>query len=372
MLQRALDLSDRLDVNLVADLARTLDRVRDFLTLLDGAAVRADADGDAAGSALARAMAAYGRLWTMEGTADEQERLALEALRLLEAAEDHEGLAHLWFSLSNGVYVFRCQWAQVEHAAEQQRRHSELAGRSRQRTRLGFALIYGPRPVAEALPTVTALAAANPHPWTLLDHAVLLAMDDRIEEARTVAKATHDHLSELGIEREVRARLAEIELIAGDDEAAAEHLEFFCATHRTGQPSAALSTELLTLGRTLCRLGRFEEAEQLAAEGRIVFEDDRLTEALLLQVTALLQVQRQDHAEAERLAREAVATMQTTDAAWSQADTLYDLGEVLAAAGCSEAAAASFQEALVVYDRKGMIPLARRTRERLATLKTAR
>ena len=92
------DLRDRLDVNLVADLARALDRVRDS----DARRRRGGAGRRGRRRrrpALARAMAAYGRLWTLKGTADEQERLALEALRLLEAAEDHEGLAELWFTL---------------------------------------------------------------------------------------------------------------------------------------------------------------------------------------------------------------------------------------------------------------------------------
>ena len=96
--------------------------------------------------------------------------------------------------------------------------------------------------------------------------------------------------------------------------------------------------------------------------------EDVFTQALWRQVQALVHTHRGRHAEAEALAREAVAVLEPTDALNMQGDALYDLGEVLATAGHQEAAASAFQEALARYERKQIIPLVRRTRERLAAL----
>ena len=56
---------------------------------------------------------------------------------------------------------------------------------------LPLALVHGPRPAGDALAKLDAL---YPHPWTNLNRAALLAMSDRIEQARTVAGAAEDHL----------------------------------------------------------------------------------------------------------------------------------------------------------------------------------
>ena len=73
----------------------------------------------------------------------------------------------------------------------------------------------------------------------------------------------------------------------------------------------------------------------------------------------------------ERLAREALPHVQKTDSLQFQGDAYRDLGEVLEAAGRRDEAIATWQEALDRYERKGIVPLARRVRERLATLEPA-
>ena len=80
---------------------------------------------------------------------------------------------------------------------------------------------------------------------------------------------------------------------------------------------------------------------------------------------------RGQHAEAERLAREAVDFSLRSDSPLSQGEALSDLGEVLEAAGRRDEATAALREALDCYERKPIIPLARRTRERLAALQPA-
>ena len=75
---------------------------------------------------------------------------------------------------------------------------------------------------------------------------------------------------------------------------------------------------------------------------------------------------RGDLHEGELLAREAVALADETDMLNAHADALIDLAEVLALAG--QDARAELDGALALYERKGNLVMAERTRSRLAEL----
>jgi class 3 adenylate cyclase len=120
------------------------------------------------------------------------------------------------------------------------------------------------------------------------------------------------------------------------------------------------------LGRELCALGRFDEAEALARRGRELAADDNIDSGLWRQVQARVLAHRGEHSEAERLAREAVARVDQSDNLPWQGDAWCELAEVLEAAGRRDAAIDAWHEAHDRYERKGIIPLARRVRERLA------
>jgi tetratricopeptide (TPR) repeat protein len=295
------------------------------------------------------------------------ERLALVAIPLLVAQADAAGLADVWWSLGQVVYNVRCQYEEMMRAAERAREYEVLAGRPhRSDLPLVIGLVHGPRPVDEAL---RALDAIDSTFRIDLSRAALLAMSGRIDEARALADRIEEHVPELGGNAH---EFAEIESLAGDRRAAAERLGRFCRELAEVGESAPLATYAGLMGRELCAVGRFEEAERCAAQSReLAPPDDPVTQALWRQVAALVIAHRGDHADAERLAREAVAYVRATDSPNVQAGALSDLGEVLAAAGRHEEAAAAFREALALYERKGIVPLARRTRERLATLHPA-
>jgi tetratricopeptide (TPR) repeat protein len=126
------------------------------------------------------------------------------------------------------------------------------------------------------------------------------------------------------------------------------------------------------LGRSLCALGRHEEAEPLARLGReLGDEQDAMTQALSRQVQALVHARRGHHTQAEQLAREAVAITERTDALNLQGDVLFDLAEVLHAAGRSDEAAAAFAQALERYQQRNNLAMAAQVRERLAELRGA-
>ena len=377
LLQRAAALTERPDVHLVADLARTSSDPREMAMLMDDAVIRAEDEGDPVAAVYARALAAYARVHLVEISTDEQERLAQEALTLLEAAEDHAGLAEVWSTLANGVYELTGRYLEQEYAAEQMLHEAALAGQSLTGPgMLSMALLYGPRPVREALRRLEASIGANSapaetvlhdHPVAALARAQMFAMDDRLEDARTLAAAAIETFRERGDLGPYISPVAEIEMLAANYESAEEHLQVaydFYSTH--GLPAFAASAAAMR-ARALCWLGRYSEAEQLAKKGRdLAHASDAFTQACWRQAAALVHTARGDLDGAERVAREAVVFTQKTDSPGFQGDAFYDLAEVLAAADRRAAAVAALNDALECYEQKGNIPLARRTRERLA------
>jgi tetratricopeptide (TPR) repeat protein len=93
--------------------------------------------------------------------------------------------------------------------------------------------------------------------------------------------------------------------------------------------------------------------------------DDTEAQMGLLRVRANLLAVQGELEEAERLAREGLELAQTDDLN-DHAKALADLAEVLELAGRREEAAAALGQALELYERKGNLVMAERTRARLA------
>jgi hypothetical protein len=373
LLERALSLMrpHRFDLRLEIELADALfwtDAARASV-IADAAAERA-AVGSEADAALARTVAALARLHIGKCSADEVESLAREAIPLLEVAEDDEGLVHVWYALAWAANV-RCRFGEWAEAAETALPHLRRAGYPVQGSfalMLAVPLAAGPRRASEALATLDSIFADQPWAGVLLLRALLLAMLDRLDEAWAVALPADERLRELGFTT-AGEWLAEIAVLAGDYEAAAGYLGDACASLEVSGNFAELSTYAPAHGRVLCALGRFEEAEPLAIQGRELGGDDDLTtQALWRGVAARVKASRGNYAEAESLAREATEIAAQTDCPGLQGDVHCDLAEVLHAAGRRDEALAAWREALDRYDRKEMIPLARRVRERLAAI----
>jgi class 3 adenylate cyclase len=374
LLDRALDLTRplRLDVLLEVDLAATLfiEDSRRAVAIVDAAAKRAAVEGDATGEAFARAMGGYHRFNLTECSTDELEILLLTALPLLEQEADHAALVYVWEVLAISVANSRGRWVDAVRASERARRHARLAGQ--RRTGLFWievALALGPTPAADALQQLDRLLPATPAPFSLFTRAWLLAMLDRFDEAVPLARESNERQRELDGRQIGEIRLAEIARMAGDHETAARHLETACAWLEEREQLGLLGTYVPLLGRELCALGRFDEAEPLARRAReLVGDDPSNYERLWCQVQARVLAHRGEHAEAERLAREAIAGHEQTDNLTFQGDAWCDLAEVFAAAGRDQDAVAAFAEALERYERKGNIPLARQVRTRLTAL----
>jgi len=375
LLDRALSLtrSHRFDLRLEIELADALywTDVAQASMVADAAAERAAAREDAADAALARTVAASARLNSGACSSDEVERLAREALPLLEAVGDDDGLSHVWYALAWAANM-RAAYDDWADAMERAMLHAGRAGHPLlgwQTMMLAASLALGPRPAGEAVTTLDAVLGDHAYPGGLLLRGLLLAMLDRIEEAWAVALPADERLRELGYTTGAEW-LGEIARITGDYQAAAGYLRDACAALEAIGNFGELSTYAPMLGGVLCRLGDYDEAELLARRGREVGDpEDVTTQGIWRQTQALVCSARGEHTDAERLAREAVAWAGRSDSPHRQADALADLAEVLEAAGRRDEAVAAWQGALDRYELKPIIPLARFVRQRLAAVK---
>jgi class 3 adenylate cyclase len=369
LLERALMLTSphESDVHVEVDLAQAVGSdPRRAARIADDAAERAATAGDREGEALARVVSARFRL-EYEDTVDELDALAREALPLLEQANDHAGLAHVWDAFSEAA-GHRGQWGERGQALERALHQARLAGWQTGHP-FGFVIahILGPEPADELLRRLDRLMPELSHPLRLLVRARLLAMLDRPEEAWPAALEASERLLELSGDDGGEGELGQAAAVAGDHATAARYLRVYCDRLERLHRLNNLSTYAPMLGRSLSALGRHDEAELLARQGRALgHEQDMATQALWRQVQALVHAHRGEQAAAEALAREAVAIIERSDGLNFQGDAHCDLAEVLRKADGGDEVAAVLNEALDRYGRKRNLAMVRQVRERLA------
>jgi tetratricopeptide (TPR) repeat protein len=185
----------------------------------------------------------------------------------------------------------------------------------------------------------------------------LEAMRGNFVTARELCRLARERARERGqllLAAEVSMQETEVELHAGDPQRASEiALEGVAELGRFGE-QGWLSTVAGQGAEALHQLGRDDEAWQLtekAAEAGA--PDDVITQMLIRQVRAKILVRRGEHAEAQRLAREAVAWGEPTDALEVKANSYRDLAIVLAAADGRDEALEALDAARSLYEQKG-------------------
>ena len=222
---------------------------------------------------------------------------------------------------------------------------------------LDIALAMGPRPADEALRDARrARGREVVHPKRLSSEAGCWPCSAELEEAwSTACEARRAAVRAHGPLRGGEAVLAEIAILKGRRarRRPSTGAPFSPFLEEAGD-HARLSTYAPTLGRVLCALGDYDEAERLAERGRELGDErDVSTQALWRQVRALVfAVARRPRAGRAPRARGSRRSSTRGDILNQQGDALSDLAEVLATAGHTEEAADGLEQALERYGRK--------------------
>jgi predicted ATPase/class 3 adenylate cyclase len=298
------------------------------------------------------------------------------AIPILEDAGDDLGLARAW-RLRSEVAVRASHWGARAEALERALEHARLAGDVREQATLvallAVSLYFGPTPVEEAisrcesfLTEVTGARSLEAGVWSIL--AGLRAMRGDFDEARKLWAAARDQYEELGLGHRRAARsllAAAIETLAGDDEAAERELRWGYETlERMGERGARASIAAF-LAESIYRQGRDDEAARFAEiTHELAAVDDLEPQVLWRSVKAKVLAKRGELDQAEQLAREAEALVESTDFPDLQAIAFLSLAEVLEAIGKTDEAAQLIARARTIYEQKGnVVAVSRMVRE---------
>jgi class 3 adenylate cyclase/tetratricopeptide (TPR) repeat protein len=242
---------------------------------------------------------------------------------------------------------------------------------------MGGALVWGPTTAEEGVPqsedllakaSGLRLAEGSLHSA----RAVLLAMVGRTEEARASAARARSILEDLGGVLPIMcigSRTGLMEEILGDHEASLEAMRGpLEILERLGEKSF-FSTLAGQNARVLALVGRLDEAEEFVRKSQEASPpDDWASQITWREGLALVQAQRGNLEEAERVARDAIGLTQGVDYLPQIGDAWYDLGFVLRLAGRTEEAAEALRQAMALREAKGDVVRAAQTREELAAL----
>jgi tetratricopeptide (TPR) repeat protein len=379
LLERAAALGPDDDIALSVDLADALffsGRLGDACRTLSAVAERAASAGDRATELVARVKEGQLRLDVEpEGIADKLDSLVAAALPLLEARNDHFGLSVAYYARSVAAHTRGLMAAELS-ALGRSVAHARRAGLTYYGgwTLLSIATsrFRGPWPVAELLAWLDEQARSSiRNPYLPAFRAIALAMLGRFDEARALLASVRADLADRGAKLQLGVATAqvgvELELLAGDPAAAATLGKEGCDLLENAGERSFLSTAAAYLAQALYALGDLEAAENRASSAAVLgASDDALTQTLSRQVRAKVLAAHGRHAEAEEVARQAIALADATDLLNVQADVYSDVADVLGLGGKADQARTALGQALGRYERKGNIVMAERTRLRLA------
>ena len=380
LFERALALvpATAIDVGLETDFIDALYRTGEGIDALrhaDSLSERAAIVGDQVGELCGRIKAGLFRLLLGPAVAtDALVALLDQALPVLEAASNDLALYTAYSALGE-VENFRARMDALLEAFERAAAHARNADLPYQLLEeRALGRYFGASPVSQLLVWLDEQEARERHHIPLrMYRGRALAMLARFDEARALLAHVRAELTDRGGGSLLATAMSrgsfDVELLAGDPAAAAELGEEGCRLYEELGETSRLSSAAGRLAQALYALDRLEEAD--AWTDRCVelgTSDDVFNEMLWRQPRAKVLARRGEHAEAERLAYEAIAIGEETDLLDAKGDTYADLAEVLVLGGKPHEAAAALEQALARYQRKGNLVSTQRVQTRLVEL----
>jgi tetratricopeptide (TPR) repeat protein len=311
------------------------------------------------------------------GSHDEARAQLAEPMRVFEELGDEAGQARalglagalrFWAGDSAGAI------GDLERSAEQARAAGDRSQLGQSLSYIVLCAVFGSTPVDEALEICRAARGraegdGRLEVAALRGQANLEALAGRADDARESLSAAAALAHELGltvIAAGVETEAARVELLAGDPVAAVRLARpGLDALERIGNHGHWV-TAAIAVADAYFEQGRIDDAEAIVDRvEEWSTEEDTDPQVGWRRIKAKSLAGRGEHADAERLAREAVAIASRTDYLENRAMASADLAFVLEVAGRREEARAELREALALAERKGIVPLAARIREQL-------
>ena len=299
--------------------------------------------------------------------ADSLCREAEHAVRVLEELDDDAGLAKAWLLLAEARLLMG-RLREACDAADRAAEHARRTGSHREQAwalgEYAWSVVHGSTPVAAAIKQIERRVdqtAGNPLTEANLPAFIALceAMAGRFDDARTRIQRAKELTRDLGLRWQAAVHdflSGRVELLAGDPVAAERELR---ASHEAFQELGdrwLLSTVAVHLPGALYEQGRYDDAFALTeAFGEVAAPADAEWEIKRRETRAKALARRERVDEAERVAREAVAIAARTEFLEFNADSLMALAEVLELTGRPVAAVTPAEEALRLYERKGIV-----------------
>jgi class 3 adenylate cyclase len=316
------------------------------------------------------------------GSLSVEERLArLErAHRVLDDADDDEGLAFYWWSVAGERWV-SLQAADTAAACERALYHLQRAGIHHRREDLLWwirsAYVFGPTPVPDAIERLRALQV-EAGDSSMLQAGVattlarLLAMQGDFEKARELYAFGSDFYRSAGAEASaagVTMHGAWIEQRSGDLAAWESVLRSGYETLERLGHKGFLSTVAVYLAQCLYAQDRIDEVRDLCAVAREASPPgDVINEVYADALDGCVLAREDRREEARALLARAVEQVETSDFFFARAEVGLLHAETQSREGEHAAAARSAAHALGILDDKGDITGAARARERLDRL----
>ncbi|OBI83885.1 BTAD domain-containing putative transcriptional regulator [Mycobacterium asiaticum] len=236
-----------------------------------------------------------------------------------------------------------------------------------------LAALWGPNPVPRAggrcLDVVRLLRITTDSPaveaTSTRCQAVLEAFRGRTAAARRMMDSARRSVTELGLRHallEVEHFAGIVELIADDPAAAEPHLrQAYNGFRRMGLDADAAEAAAM-LGRACLALNRDVDAFELCAESERLAGHALKASIAWRALRAQLLSRAGDYVQARRVAQDAVALAERTDALLDHGDACLTLAMVCVPAGDTTGARAAAERAAGLYDRKGAVALAEKAR----------
>ena len=320
-----------------------------------------------------------------EGKTDEARGQLTRAIPILEKLGEERALAKAW-RLKAVLHLMTLSSGEMEAAAERAFEYAERSGDESDRHEiyqyLALAIVISATPVPIAIARAEKLleqAKDDAGARVYATHALCLlnSMRGNFDEARRLSAIATGICEELGWRYLLAAGVTQvdwqIELLAGKpaaaERAARSGYELLVAMGDKSSLStlAAMLAEALYLQRRDEEANRFTSVSEEAAAS-----DDVLSQVMWRGTRAKLLARGGQLADAESLAREAVALARRTDAPSLEADSLMNLAEVVRLTGEPGQVEPIVDEALSLYRAKGDLASAGRAQVLRESLSPAR